>query len=75
MDSIALISAHQCAKDLHMHDMFRLSTRGRLSLGDSMLRSVDANMDPMAMSKVMEVRHEEQVALQVQSPTPQRPGT
>jgi len=33
-----------------------------------MLRSVDANMDPMAMSKVMEVRHEEQVALQVQSP-------
>ncbi len=72
MDSIALISAHQCAKDLHMHDMFRLSTRGRLSLGDSMLRSVDASMDPMGM---LLDRHEEQVALQVQSPTPQRPGT
>ena len=62
-------------KDIHLHDMFRLSARARLSLGDSMLRSVDVKMDPMAMSKVMEVRREEKVALQVQSPTLQRSGT
>lgn len=68
--------AHHAALpiDLHLYNMFRSSARARLSLGDSMLRSVHANMDPTAMTKIMEVRHEEHVALQVRTHTLQRYG-